>query len=135
MIKEEIISNEFLSLWYHPEGKIVHHKIHKFTSGDRFRGMLSKGLELFGQHKCTKWLSDDRNNSAVPPEDMEWVKSEWTPKMAKLGWKYWAILMPDKVIGKMNMQRHIEMHKKHTGVVVEIFDDEGEALKWLNSHN
>jgi hypothetical protein len=48
------------------------------------------------------------------------------------GWKFWAIVMPDKKIGQMNMQSIIDLYKEKC-VTIQIFDDPAEALKWLES--
>jgi hypothetical protein len=41
-----MLDNEYVTVWYHPETKIVHHKFHKFIYGDNFRAALNKGLEV-----------------------------------------------------------------------------------------
>jgi hypothetical protein len=132
MSKTTILDTEYATLWYYPEPKIVHHMFRKFIYGQEFRQVLEKGLEIFLQHGAQKWLSDDRNNSALPTADSEWGINEWSPKVVSAGWKYWAIVMPDKVVGQMNMQRFIEIYAKQ-GVAVQIFDDPDEALKWLEA--
>jgi hypothetical protein len=131
MEKEIIIDNEYASLWFYPEHKIVHHKFHQFIHGDKFREVLMKGADLFEQKGCKKWLSDDRNNSALRAEDIEWGNQNWAPRVLNAGWKYWALMMPDKVLGKMNMRPLIDQYLEQ-GVKVEIFDDVDEALKWLS---
>jgi len=128
--KQIVLDNEFATLWYYPQLKIVHHKFHKFIFGDNFRMTLSKGAEFFEKEKCSKWLSDDRGNSALPAEDSEWATKVWSPRMVKAGWKNWALIMPDKAIGKMNMKRLVAAYDD-SGVKVEIFDDEISALEWL----
>lgn len=125
-----LIENKFVTLRYYPDCNIIHHTIHKFIFGEELRKLLMKGADLFEQNKCNKWLSDDRKNSALPPEDMEWGRAEWTPRMVKAGWKYWAILMPDKMLGKMTLRRVIAEYEAQ-GLTVEIFDDVQEALSWL----
>ena len=46
------------------------------------------------------------------------------------GWKYWAVIMPRMVFGKMNMRGWIESFSKQ-GVTVRVFDDPEEAMQWL----
>jgi hypothetical protein len=127
MEKETIIDNEYASLWYYPEKKIVHHKFHQFIHGEKFREVMMKGADLFEQKGCVKWLSDDRNNSALRKEDIDWGNQNWAPRVIGAGWKYWALMMPDKTVGKMNMRPLIEQYSQQ-GVQVEIFDDLDEAL-------
>ena len=35
-------------------------------------------VEILKKHGCQKWLSDDRNNSALSPEDTEWSMTKST---------------------------------------------------------
>lgn len=127
-----VIDNENASLWYHPETGIVHHKFKKFAWGETFRGVLNKGLEQMEEHGATKWLSDDRASSALRPEDGEWAEKDWSPRVAAAGWKYWAIVLPENVIGKMNMQGFIDVQAA-AGRTVKVFSDPNEALTWLEN--
>jgi hypothetical protein len=132
MPKTTLIDTDYATLWYDTEKKIVHHKFHKYIYGPEFRNVLEKGLEVFKEKGAQKWLSDDRNNSALPAEDGAWGQQDWTPRMLEAGWKYWAIVLPQKVIGQMNMQRFIE-DNAGLGLTMQAFTDPDEALKWLES--
>ncbi len=61
-------------------------------------------------------------------EDIQWGQDVWTPAVFAAGWKYWAIMMPDKVVGKMSMRRLIDQYSE-MGVTVDIFDDTEEAAE------
>lgn len=127
-----IIDNDFATLWYHPDKKIVHHQFHKFIFGQAFRDVLTRGAEIFEQYGARKWLSDDTNNGALPKDDSEWALGVWQPRVMKAGWKYWAIVMPEKVIGQMNMRRWAKTYSEQ-GIEVEMFSDPDEAMRWLAS--
>ena len=127
-----VVENEHFTLWYYPDSKIVHHAFHQFTFGREFRECLNAGIDVLGEHGAQKWLSDDRNNSALPAEDAKWGQQDWTPRMLEAGWKYWAIVLPEKVIGQMNMKRFIE-ENAGLGLTMQAFTDPDEALKWLES--
>jgi hypothetical protein len=77
-------------------------------------------------------LSDDRNNSALAQNDVAWSKTDWFPRVMKAGWKYWALVQPEKVIGQMNMDRIVKDYSEK-GLTVKIFSDPDEAMKWLES--
>ena len=127
-----IIENEYATLWYHPDSKIVHHRIYKPIGGQTFRDVMNKGAEVFQKFGAQKWLSDDRGNSALSPEDSDWGTNDWTPRVIAAGWKYWAVIMPEKVIGQINMQRFIKANSE-LGVVTQVFSDPDEALRWLET--
>ena len=100
---EIILDNEYATLSYYPEDGIVHHQFHKFIHGAQFRAVLDTGAEIFKERGATKWLSDDRLNSALPKEDGVWALTEWNPRVRAAGWKYWAVIFPDKKVGQTNL--------------------------------
>jgi hypothetical protein len=132
MSKVTLLDTEYVTLWYHPETKIVHHQFHRYIYGQKFRDVLETGLEFFKEKGATKWLSDDRENSALPAEDGEWGMTDWNPRMVAAGWKHWAIVLPKKNIGQMNMQQFID-ELAPLGLTAQVFSDPDEALKWLES--
>lgn len=132
LIKETILDNEFATLWYYPQLNVVHHRFHQFIYGENFRKVLMQGADFFEKNSCVKWLSDDRKNSALPPEDAEWAVREWNPRVMRSGWKYWAMILPDKTVGKMNMKRLLSTYE-NKNLQIELFEDEQSALVWLSS--
>jgi hypothetical protein len=132
MTKPEIVilENDAVSLRYYPATKIVHHELKRFVHGQEFRTVLEKGLEVFIQYGAQKWLSDDRGNGAITPADGEWALNAWAPRVMAAGWKFWAVVMPTKVIGQMNMKRWIKTYADQ-GVTAQAFDDPFAARTWL----
>lgn len=124
------LENAHISLWFYPDIKIVHHQIHRYTSGALLREANEKGVELLQQHGACKWLSDDRNNGPLPPEDLAWAHDNWTPRAIKAGWKYWALVIPEKAVAKMNMKR-FQAEFAQAGVTVQTFNDPESAMAWL----
>ena len=127
-----VIDNEYVTMTYYPDTKIVHHLFHQFIQGQHFRDALDKGTELLLQHGAQKWLSDNRNRGALLPEDMEWTQTDWFPRTVQVGWKYWALVMPEKIVGKMNMRQAVQAYTEK-GIIVEVFADPDEAMSWLES--
>ena len=127
-----ILDNEDVSMWYYPETKILHHQMHKFVCGQPFRDALMKGADVFQKYGAQKWLSDDRATPALSKEDLEWGDTVWFPRVAKLGWKYWAIVMPEKIIGQMTMKKLAEKYSAQ-GVTTKMFSNPDAAREWLES--
>lgn len=127
---ELLLSNEFASLWFYPETGIVHHQFHKVVSGQAFREVLNLGLKLFKEGRANKWLSDDRVNTILPPDDSAWSNDLWLPQMLEAGWTHWAIVLPERQLGQINMRRLIgEVAARR--VATEIFANPLDALAWL----
>jgi hypothetical protein len=127
-----IIDNPYATLWYHPEKRIVHHQIHQFISGDVFRELLLAGTNVLIKHHAQKWLSDDRNNAVLRPEDVEWSHEFWFPQTARAGWKYWAIVQPVKTVGQVTMKNLASTYGTH-GITSKNFTDPSDAMWWLES--
>ncbi len=127
-----ILDTDQITMWYHPEKKIIHHQMHKYTYGPTFRDALLKGVDAMRQYRAQKWLSDDRLNPVLKPEDNEWALTEWAPLVMKAGWKYWAIVQPANLVAKLRMDKNSKVFAEK-GVTVQFFSDPDEALRWLES--
>jgi hypothetical protein len=130
MKAETIIDDDHVTMLFYPASGIVHHCFHKPTFGKHFRNTLMEGLRVLKQKKATKWLSDDRENSALGAENTEWSQNIWAPQARAAGWSCWAIVLPRELVGQMNMQQFIELNSKR-GVTVSVFSDPTRALSWL----
>ena len=128
----KLIDNEYVTLWYYPDTKIVHHKIHKPIQGPPFRDVLTKGAEILEQHGAQKWLSDGRGNAALHPEDSAWAVNVWAPRVIRGGWKYWALVVPAAGLGKVASRRYANRYAD-LGVEVKVFEDPSDAMKWLRT--
>jgi hypothetical protein len=129
MRREIVLDNEVACVWYYPDEKIMHHKFKKFIHGEAFQNVMLKAVSVFEKNKATKWLSDDRNNPAFRKEDRIWGDKNWAPRALKT-LKYWAMLMPEKILGKMNEKSMLDEYAE-LGVITEVFDNPEDALEWL----
>jgi hypothetical protein len=130
MAPRTVLDNEYATLWFYDDKKIVHHKIKKYIHGEKLQQLLTTGYETLKASSGKKWLSDDTNNGALTKDDEAWAKANWFPTMVKAGWKYWAIVLPAQIIGQMNMKRFVDDYAK-AGITVSVFSDSGQAMAWL----
>jgi hypothetical protein len=127
-----MIDDEYVSLWYHPETGIVHHKIHKYLVPGVFEKLLTAGAELLESHGATKYLSDDRSNVVVAPDDIKWAEENWYPRVSKAGLRHWALVLPSTMVGTVQARAIVEERRKK-GLDVEGFDTIEAAMTWLQS--
>ena len=125
-----IIQNEYADLVYHSDTKIVHHTFHQPIGGQHFREVLNTGAKTLEKYKAIKWLSDDRGNSALSPEDTEWSKSDWFPRSIQAGWKYWALVVPNDLLARLNLKEFVDSYFEQ-GLRIGVFSEPEEAMKWL----
>lgn len=130
MSEMTIIQNDYATLVYDSDEKIVHHTFHKPIGDQKFRDVLLTGIKTLEQYKASKWLSDDRGNSALSPEDTEWSMNTWFPQAVKAGWKYWALVVPKDMMARMNLKEFVDSYYKQ-GLRIAVFSEPEEAMKWL----
>jgi hypothetical protein len=130
MPTQVILENDDAILWYHSETKIIHHYLKRYVYGKALHIVLEIGAKALEANRATKWLSDDRNNSALSPDDEVWGNEVWFPRALRAGWKHWAIVQPEKVVGQLNMRRFKESYSK-SGLNAQMFSDPEQAKKWL----
>ena len=129
---EILLDTPATRLVYHTKPKIVHHELRRFVHGAELRNVLEQGALLVEKRGARRWLSDDRGNGPVKPADEEWAKTVWFPRVAAAGWRHWAVVMPEGVVGQMNMRRWIDTYAS-LGINAYPFGDPDEALVWLIS--
>ncbi|MBA3867734.1 MAG: hypothetical protein H0X30_01120 [Anaerolineae bacterium] len=126
-----ILSNEYATLVYNEDKKIVHHTFLKPIGGQEFRDVLLAGVDCLKKYQATKWLSDDRENSALSPEDGKWATQEWAKLVTAAGWKTWALVVPHDILGRLNLIEFVNLHSRR-GVRVNVFTDPEQAITWLD---
>jgi len=131
MEKVTILDDRSASLWYHPDKGVVHHKLHAFPASGVFRRLLEASAELVEKHQATKYLSDDRDNLVVDPEDIKWAEQNWYPRVVKAGLKHWALVMPSSIVGTLQAKGIVE-NRRRQGLDVESFEDVEAAMAWLD---
>jgi hypothetical protein len=130
MSENQILANQYATLVYHSDTKIVHHTFHKAIGAEKFREVLNLGVVAMAKYGSTKWLSDDRNNSVLSPEDTEWSMNNWFPRAIQAGWKYWALVVPQDILAQMNLKEFVDSYFDQ-GLRIMVFSNSDEAMKWL----
>lgn len=131
MTERIVFENDVAILRYHSDG-IIHHEFKTRATGKAFREVLEEGLAQMIRTKATKWLSDDRKHTVVEEEDEKWARAEWFPKVAAAGWKFWAVVNPEKAVGQMQTARHAKFFELG-GIKVAAFSTTEQAFEWLRT--
>jgi hypothetical protein len=126
-----VIDNEFATLFYHEDTKVVHHSFKKAIAGEALRNLLLTGVDVLKKNEAHKWLSDDRGMDApLPDEDTAWAQAEWFPRAKEAGWQYWALVVPAEVKSRINLSEFVFNYAQQ-GLRVAVFTQPEEAMKWL----
>jgi len=112
--------------------KIVTKAFLGFIYGEDMQKAFDAGAEALKKNKGTKWLSDNSKLQPYRQEDMKWINEDWFPRVLASGWKYWAVIEPENILGQLSMKTFIEAYQKN-GITLKIFRTVAEALAWLES--
>ena len=126
-----IYDDEFITVKYLDDKRIIYHTVHKLIEGQPLRDALVAGTEALKTYGACKWLSDDRLNGPLTPEDIEWGFINWNLPTIKAGWKFWAVVVPTELIAAGSMTQTINT-LFDLGLRVMAFDNLKEAVEWLD---
>ena len=70
------------------------------------------------------------SESVYPVGGQELVKNVWFPQMIKEGIKILALVVSHNIFAKMSIH---ETRSPHGNLIINYFNDEGDALAWLVS--
>jgi len=131
MEKTTVFENGCATMVYYPEVKVVHNTFRGQPTSEQFRSALDAGVETLKKYGGSKWLSDDRENPSVySAEDRLWADDDWFPRMVKVGWKTWAMVVPQEVKAQINLIDIVDKIYER-GIRVRVFSKLDEALQWL----
>lgn len=132
MTAQTIIHTNKASLYYHKDKNLIHHRFYSQLDSFHLRKILNQGVDLIHKHNSSKWLSDNREIGPHSEEDTLWINTDWLPRAIKAGWKYWALVVPDNFIARVNMQEFVDTFY-NMGIRVMVFTEVDEAMSWIEN--
>jgi hypothetical protein len=126
-----IIDNEYITVKYLEDKKIIYHTVRKPIPDQFLKDAVNAGTDALIEYGACKWLSDDRKNGPVSREIAEWGRKEWNPRSIAGGWKYWANVVPVEVAAAGALTPVIE-DLFNLGLRMMVFSDLESALEWLD---
>jgi len=129
---EILFDTEYITVKYDAKHEAIHHTCHKLVTGENLRNALLAGTDGLIKYGACKWLSDDRLNGPLTPEDIEWSNANWSPPTIEAGWKYWALVVPAEVVAAGSLIP-VMNHWYEMGLRMMVFDSLEKATEWLDS--
>ncbi len=127
-----IVDNEYITLQYLPDKKIIYHVVHKPIPDQPLMDALNAGTEALKQYGCSKWLSDDRKNGPLSREIQEWGFKDWDPRTIAAGWRFWADVVPQELASAGTLLP-VMSAVFGLGLRLQVFTDLEKAFQWLDS--
>ena len=126
-----ILDNEYITIKYLPDKKIIYHTVHQPFGGQPLRDALIAGFDALQYYKVCKWLSDERKNGPMSADDVEWGNKNLNQRAMEVGWKYWALVVPEQIVAAGAMRPAIDILYE-LGLRMMVFSSVEEASGWLD---
>jgi len=126
-----IVKNDYITVEYWDDKKIIYHVIHQPIDGETFKAALNAGTEALAKYSVDKWLSDDRKNGPLAPENLDWALNDWSPRTIAAGWRFWANVVPQELAAAGTLIPVID-HYFEIGLRMMVFSDVEKAIEWLD---
>jgi hypothetical protein len=128
----DVVKNQFVTLQYLPEQKMLYHIVHKPVDEEIFKSTLNTGVEMLSKNGIRKWLSDDRKNGPFSQAFSKWAINDWIPHAIEAGWQYWANVVPEDMEAAGTLMPFIEVLQEK-GLRMATFADTEKAMEWLEN--
>jgi hypothetical protein len=126
-----IVDNEFITVQYLPDKKIIYHTVHKPIDYKQFTDAVYAGSEVLMANGACKWLSDDRKNGPLP-EAMRTGAKDWGAGLIAAGWKYWANVVPEETAAARTLVPVVDA-LFDLGLHLMVSTNLEEAFQWLEN--
>jgi len=77
------------------------------------------------------WLSDSRTLSMLMPEDEDWIKVTWTPRIFEAGLKRMAIVPSNADLYRVPLDRIVDGARAASPFTVQFFECPEDGERWL----
>ena len=125
-----LVNNEYITMKYLVDIEVIYHTIHRPMSDQPLRDALLKGFNALRIYGVCKWVSDDRKNGPMTPEDREWGMVNLNQRAMEAGWKYWALVAPSEVVAAGSLFPTMTALQE-LGLRMAVFSDLEEAFAWI----
>ncbi len=125
-----ILDNEFVTLVYEDENALLFDVYKANIAFETIQASLNAGLQKMNETHANRWLTDTRAIGGFSEAGAQWVLTDWAPRALEAGWKYWALVVPEAMEGRVAMVQFVNAFAQ-VGIRVRVFIDINKARQWV----
>jgi hypothetical protein len=114
--------------------KCIEYSWKDFVPSKEYIELLEKVYHYSVQHKCDKNLVDMRSMKVIPEDVLEWMQSNWLPRMLQEGIKKFALINTKSIIASMTVGKVVDGVREigsELGLRNAFFDELEGARTWI----
>lgn len=125
-----ILDNEYVTLMYEDDHALLYDRYTVNIDLATIQSSLDAGLEKINETGANKWLTNTHAIGGFSEDVAQWVLEDWGPRAIEAGWKYWALVVPEEMEGRLAMVQFVSAFNE-MGVLVRVYTAEDEAREWV----
>lgn len=129
------VDEPFVTISANDAERCVEVVVKDFAEGKPYRDAMLKGLELLKKKGYARWFADMRRAAVIDPADAKWLSEDWTRAGKKAGLERIAMVMPERALSAMQMNRLTKgdagQKVKELAIESQMFGSLDEARAWL----
>jgi len=130
-IKDVVFDKSFLTIFVHPDEKLVHLRWKGFANSEEFREGLNFALGLVREHNIQNWLGNLKLMQMIQVADEEWTTNTWYPKIVETELRKMAIVTSLDFLNNASVKRIVNASADDTTFETRYFVDVADAYAWL----
>ena len=118
--------------------KCIEYSWKDFVPSKDYIDLLEKVYHYSIQHECDKNLVDMRNMKVIPEDVLEWMQTDWLPRMLQEGIVKFALINTKSIIASMTVGRVVDGVREigsEKGLKNAFFDELEGARAWIANNS
>ncbi|MBB6609662.1 STAS/SEC14 domain-containing protein [Pontibacter sp. Tf4] len=123
--------NDVVTITYDDELRLGRAEWNGFISGQQFRDVVQKCIDLMNEYEPLRWLGDNRKLRALRQADQDWFVANVIPKIVASSLRRNATVVSEDLFNKMAVEQIVKRADNLGDMVVKDFEDVETAMAWL----
>ena len=114
--------------------KCIEYSWKDFVPSEEYIKLLEKVYHYSVEHECDKNLVDMRNMKVIPEDVLDWMQSNWLPRMLQEGIVMFALINTKSIIASMTVGKVVDGVREigdDLGLRNAFFDEIEGARAWI----
>ncbi|WP_375438209.1 hypothetical protein [uncultured Hymenobacter sp.] len=128
-----VFSSSYLHVHYEPLLHSLELEWRGRTHGDELRVGVQKSLQFAEERHIRTWIANMTDMHVICPEDQEWLKMEWLPRLQLLDIEFLAIVISTDALNRSSIYNIMSGSEQETYAPLETvyFSSAQDARDWV----
>lgn len=131
-----LLNKKPIEVRFFPEYKCLEWEWKEPTTQQKMKKFLDKIHDLFKKNNCDKFTQIMVNMGVLPQDLMQFINTDWMPRMIQAGLKYVSLVVPKSASADYTVEKlkdELEEQRSQSAVEEATFTTIEEARGWIAS--